>query len=49
MARRVRRGAFGDITAPGIERTIGACAQLRQAGGTVVRTRHRGEPGPGSF
>ncbi|CAL9429306.1 hypothetical protein SUDANB1_02008 [Streptomyces sp. enrichment culture] len=37
-------GVFGNITDPDIERTIGACAQLCEAGGTVVWTRHRGEP-----
>jgi ubiquinone/menaquinone biosynthesis C-methylase UbiE len=37
-------GVFGNITDPDIERTIGACAQLCGTGGTVVWTRHRGEP-----
>ncbi|MFI9748438.1 class I SAM-dependent methyltransferase [Streptomyces collinus] len=37
-------GVFGNITDSGIERTIGACAQLCETGGTVVWTRHRGEP-----
>jgi hypothetical protein len=35
----------GNITGPGIERTIGARARFSEAGGTVVRARHRGEPG----
>ncbi|MFD5229004.1 hypothetical protein ACFWJ5_10765 [Streptomyces qaidamensis] len=35
----------GNITGPDIERTIGARARLSETGGTVVRARHRGEPG----
>lgn len=37
-------GVFGNISDADIERTVDACAELCQTGGTVVWTRHRGEP-----
>ncbi|MGB3440405.1 MAG: class I SAM-dependent methyltransferase [Actinophytocola sp.] len=37
-------GVFGNITDADIRRTVGFCAQLCAAGGTVVWTRHREEP-----
>jgi ubiquinone/menaquinone biosynthesis C-methylase UbiE len=37
-------GVFGNITDEDIERTIDSCPQLCQAGGTVIWTRHRGDP-----
>jgi Methyltransferase domain len=39
-------GVFGNLTAPDVERTVDACGSLTRAGGTVVWTRHRGEPDP---
>jgi hypothetical protein len=37
-------GVFGNITDQDIERTIGACCQLCQTGGTVIWTRARTAP-----
>ncbi|MFC0626315.1 methyltransferase [Kribbella deserti] len=37
-------GVFGNISDEDIERTIDACRQLCKSGGTVIWTRHRGEP-----
>ena len=37
-------GVFGNIPDPDIERTIATCRQLCASGGSVVWTRHRGEP-----
>lgn len=37
-------GVFGNISDEDIEHTIDTCQQLCQAGGTVIWTRHRGEP-----
>ncbi|SRR5579871_2086770 len=37
-------GVFGNISARDIQRTIGHLAALCRPGGTVVWTRHRGEP-----
>ncbi|MDW5323152.1 class I SAM-dependent methyltransferase family protein [Plantactinospora sp. KLBMP9567] len=37
-------GVFGNITDDDVRRTVGYCAQLCATGGTVVWTRHRGEP-----
>ncbi len=37
-------GVFGNISDADIERTIDACRQLCQRGGTVIWTRHRGAP-----
>lgn len=34
-------GVFGNITVEDVERTVGACRQLCQAGGTVIWTRSR--------
>jgi hypothetical protein len=37
-------GVFGNISDEDIERTIDACSQLCQTGGTVIWTRHRRAP-----
>jgi ubiquinone/menaquinone biosynthesis C-methylase UbiE len=37
-------GVFGNIVDTDIERTIDTCRQLTKSGGTVIWTRHRGEP-----
>jgi hypothetical protein len=37
-------GVFGNITDQDIERTVGMCCQLCQAGGTVIWTRERSAP-----
>ncbi|MBO0772070.1 MAG: class I SAM-dependent methyltransferase [Actinobacteria bacterium] len=37
-------GVFGNVPDPDIERTIATCGQLCRSGGSVVWTRHRGEP-----
>jgi predicted RNA methylase len=37
-------GVFGNIVDEDIERTIDTCRQLCKTGGTVIWTRHRGEP-----
>ncbi len=37
-------GVFGNITDADVERTVGCCAQLCAAGGTVIWTRGRSEP-----
>jgi hypothetical protein len=37
-------GVFGNISDEDIERTIDSCPQLCQTGGTVIWTRHRGDP-----
>jgi hypothetical protein len=37
-------GVFGNLTDLDVERTVAACRALCRRGGTVVWTRHRGEP-----
>src|SRR4051794_5552621 len=37
-------GVFGNLTDTDVERTVAACGTLTREGGTVVWTRHRGEP-----
>jgi ubiquinone/menaquinone biosynthesis C-methylase UbiE len=37
-------GVFGNISDRHIERTIDTCRRLTKTGGTVIWTRHRGEP-----
>ncbi len=37
-------GVFGNIVDADIERTVDTCRQLTKSGGTVIWTRHRGEP-----
>ncbi|AVT39285.1 class I SAM-dependent methyltransferase family protein [Plantactinospora sp. BB1] len=37
-------GVFGNVTDDDVRRTVGYCTQLCATGGTVVWTRHRGEP-----
>jgi hypothetical protein len=37
-------GVFGNLTDADVQRTAAACAGLTRAGGTVVWTRHRGDP-----
>ena len=37
-------GVFGNIVDADIERTVDTCHQLTKSGGTVIWTRHRGEP-----
>ena len=37
-------GVFGNIVAADIERTVDTCRQFTKSGGTVIWTRHRGEP-----
>jgi hypothetical protein len=37
-------GVFGNLTEPDVERTVDACGALCARDGTVIWTRHRGEP-----
>lgn len=37
-------GVFGNITDADVERTVDTCSQLCGTGGTVIWTRHRGDP-----
>jgi hypothetical protein len=37
-------GVFGNLSDADVEHTVAACATLCREGGTVVWTRHRGEP-----
>jgi hypothetical protein len=37
-------GVFGNLTEPDVERTVDACGALCARAGTVIWTRHRGEP-----
>ncbi|WP_234359051.1 hypothetical protein [Plantactinospora sp. BC1] len=37
-------GVFGNVTDDDVRRTVGYCTQICATGGTVVWTRHRGEP-----